>query len=267
MIYNKITPGHRSNRKNGGGSKIQVNRDIYDEDYYLHGYSGDLESYFDNIEKLPAPLSRCFDYAAPSPGEKVLDLGCGRGQLSYCCVLKGCIVTAIDYSEDAVNLALKAREMLPENLRANMLVKRADFKTFDTDEKYDVIFMADLLEHLYDWELQILFAKARQLLKPDTGRLIIHTAPNRIWINVIFPLKRILDWPNTIRKGKNFYYKRDKYSYDTAMHVNEQTTSSVKAHLRNFKAKVWCDDGSSNLISLLTKRFAGADIWAVAAID
>jgi hypothetical protein len=50
------------------------------------------------------------------------------------------------------------------------------------------------------------------------------------------------------------------------MHINEQTPASLKKHLKGFKAKVWCDDGSANLISLFTKSFAGADIWAVAKL-
>ena len=50
------------------------------------------------------------------------------------------------------------------------------------------------------------------------------------------------------------------------MHVNEQTPGSVKRSLRGFDVRVWCDDGSSNLISLMTKKFAGADIWAIARI-
>ncbi len=246
----------------------QVNSSVYDTDYYLHAYSGNLKDYLSNLKNLPISLRRCFELAYPKSGEKVLDLGCGRGHLAYQCVMKGCIVTAIDYSKDAIDLTLKTKETLPELLKDKMTVKRIDFKELDNQKKYDIIFMADLLEHLYDWELKILFDKVRQILRPHTGRLIIHTAPNKIWINIIFPLKRILDWPKTLRKKKDFYYKRDKYKYDPEMHINEQTPRNVKKLLksRGFKAKVWCDDGSSNVISILTKRLAGADIWAIAKI-
>ncbi|NQU73809.1 MAG: class I SAM-dependent methyltransferase [Candidatus Omnitrophica bacterium] len=244
----------------------QVNSSIYDADYYLHAYSGDLRGYLSNLENLPIPLQRCFQYAQPRPGEKVLDLGCGRGHLAYFCATKQCQITAIDYSSDAIALAVKAKEALPRHLTDNMVVKQMDFKDLDTKEEYDVIFMADLLEHLHDWELKILFEKVKKMLKPQAGRLVIHTAPNKTWINVIFPLKRILDWPSTLRKDKDFCYTRDKYSYDAGMHVNEQTLGGVKRLLKGFQAKVWCDDGSANIISILTKRFAGADIWAIARV-
>lgn len=247
-------------------SQLQVNSAIYDSDYYLYDYASDPKKYLSNLENLPVSLGRCFGYAGPKPGEKVLDLGCGRGHLAYYCVMKGCDVTAIDYSKDAVDLALKTRGMLPGNLKDKMTVKQMDFKKLDAEEKYDIIFMADLLEHLYDYELDALFDKIKQILKPNIGRAIIHTAPNKLWVNIIFPLKRILDWPKTLRKKKDFYYKRDKYSYDPKMHVNEQTPRSVEKLLKSkgFTAKVWCDDGSSNVISILTKKFAGADIWAIA---
>jgi hypothetical protein len=48
------------------------------------------------------------------------------------------------------------------------------------------------------------------------------------------------------------------------MHVNEQTPASLKKHLKYFNSKVWCDDGSANIISLMTRKFAGSDIWAIA---
>lgn len=141
-----------------------------------------------------------------------------------------------------------------------------DFRDLPEPEVYDVIFMADLVEHLYDWQLEELFKKAGLLLKKNTGRIVIHTAPNRLFIDVIFPLKKILNWPAIFQQKKEFFYHRDKYSYDPQMHVNEQTPASLKRHLKGLESKVWCDDGSSNVISLLTKFFAGADIWAVARL-
>jgi len=243
-----------------------VDSGIYDSDYYLCAYSGDSQKYISSLENLPISLGRCFNLADPKTGEKILDLGCGRGHLAYHCVNKGCTVTAIDYSADAVKLANETKNALPEKIRDKMRVLKMDFRNLSDTESYDVIFMADLIEHLYDWQINELFVKMKKILNKDTGRIVIHTAPNRLFINVIFPLKRILNWPNILLQKKDFFYHRDKYSYDPEMHVNEQTPHSLKKHLKDFKAKVWCDDGSANVISLLTKSFAGADIWAVAKI-
>ena len=243
-----------------------VNPGIYDADYYLNAYSGDEEKYMASLNNLPISLNKCFAIAGLKPGEKILDLGCGRGGLSYSCVLLGCSATALDYSEDAARLANKTRGVLPLGLRSKMEVLHMDFMDLDESRKFEVIFMADLVEHLYDWQLEKLFAKAKKLLRPGSGRIVIHTAPNRTFINVIFPLKRILNWPAVLAARKCFFYKRDKYNYDLSMHVNEQTPASLRKHLKGFKSKVWCDDGSANVISLLTRNFAGADIWAEARI-
>lgn len=197
------------------------------------------------------------------PGERVLDIGCGKGQLAYYCVKKGCEATALDYSEDAANLARRTASCLPAGLQEKMQVICADFLTLDESVKYDVIFMADLVEHLYDWQLKKLFEKAGRLLSP-AGRIVIHTAPNRLFINFLFPLKRILAWPKVLAKKTDFFYTRSKYCYDPAMHVNEQTPQSLAKHLKDFRTRIWCDDGSSNLLSVLTSRVFGADIWAVA---
>jgi len=247
----------------GNQAKEYVDPVIYDADYYLKAYAGNKEAYIAGLRTLPISLARCLSLAGVKSGESVLDLGCGRGALSYYCAVLGCKVTAVDYSEDAVKLTETARAALPDNCAGTLRVLKMDFRNLDETEKYDCIIMADLVEHLYDWQLKELFAKARSLLKKRTGRLIIHTAPNKIFINVIFPLKRILNWPSVVKNRKSFFYTRDKYSYDPAMHVNEQTPASLSKHLKDFKGRVWCDDGSANVISLLTKSFGGADIWAI----
>ncbi len=250
----------------GGSAEKYVDPSIYDADYYLKAYSGNKDAYISGLKTLPISLSRCLSISGLKSGESVLDLGCGRGALSYYCAAMGCKVTAVDYSADAVKLASMAAECLPADCGGSMDVIKADFRDIDETRKYDCVIMADLVEHLYDWQLKELFDKTRCLLKKNGGRLIIHTAPNKIFINIIFPLKRILNWPSIKLKGKSFFYTRDKYSYDPAMHVNEQTPASLKKHLKDFKAKVWCDDGSANVLSILTRSFGGADIWAVARL-
>jgi len=247
-----------------GTPKLTVTPDIYDKDYFLYAYGGSADKYLANLKALPIPLQICLNLSELKANERVLDIGCGRGHLSYACALKGCKVTAIDYSQDAVDIAVKTMQLLPSEFRNNVTALRMDILDIDISNKYDVIIMADVVEHLHQWQLEKLFDICDKILTRPNGRIIIHTAPNATWINFIFPLKRILGFMTTIRKKNNFFYKRDKYFYSREMHVNEQTPRSLRKLLKNFNAKVWCDDGSSNVISLLTKRFCGSDIWAVA---
>ncbi|UCD15936.1 MAG: class I SAM-dependent methyltransferase [Candidatus Omnitrophota bacterium] len=244
-----------------------VDSNIYDADYYLKdGYGGDINRFIGSLDK-PSPLvDYPIEVANLRKGERVLDVGCGIGRLLYACAKIGCIVEGYDYSQDALDIAGKAIDTLPQDLKKNTRLKKDDVKNIPDVKKYDVIFMCDIVEHLYDWELKLLFNKLKELLQPNTGRLIIHTAPNRWYINFIFPLKRILNLPKTLKKKKGIFYKRSKYFYDESMHVNEQTPFSLRRHLKGFYAKVWCQDGSSNLISILTKKLCGCDIWAVARV-
>ena len=66
-------------------------------------------------------------------------------------------------------------------------------------------------------------------------------------------------------KACDFFYNSDK---KLIFDMLQEYIKKLKIFLRSkgFKAKVWCDDGSSNFISLLTKKFAGSDIWAIAKI-
>jgi SAM-dependent methyltransferase len=265
LAFREFLGAKKPGRANSGDRTVDPV--IYDADYYLDAFSKDENTYIASLSNLPISLGRCFDIAGIKEGERILDLGCGRGELAYYCVLRGCHATALDYSSDAVNLARRTRDSLPQKLRPKMEVLHMDFADLNESYKFDVIFMADLVEHLYDVQLKKLFEKTKRILRPGSGRIVIHTAPNRLFINVIFPLKRILNWPQILQKKKSFFYTRGKYCYDLAMHVNEQTPASLKKHLRGFNFKVWCDDGSANIISLMTKKFAGADIWALAKVS
>ena len=68
----------------------------------------------------------------PQSGEKILDLGCGTGDLSYEISKSGAIVTGIDFSEEMLE---KASEKYPQ---ISFLVQ--DGETFRTNEKYDAVF-------------------------------------------------------------------------------------------------------------------------------
>jgi SAM-dependent methyltransferase len=242
-----------------------VDSKIYDADYYLQdAFGGDMKKFIDSLEQPPVPVQYALKVAQVKPGERILDIGCGLGRLVYLCAKAGCVAHGYDYSDDAIAIAQKVRESLPESTRSKVVFKKDDVKNIPETEKYDVIFMTDVVEHLYDWELKVLFSKLARILKPGSGRLVIHTMPNKWQINIIFPLKRMLSFPKTLKSGKGFFYKRNKYFYDSEMHVNEQTPASMKRHLSEFDAKVWCEEGSSNVLSILTKKWCGTDIWAVA---
>jgi 2-polyprenyl-3-methyl-5-hydroxy-6-metoxy-1,4-benzoquinol methylase len=253
--------------KNIKNNKKSVNSSIYDADYYLsEGYKGDEKIFLESLDKGEYLYDFPIELAKIRSNEKVLDIGCGIGKLVYKALKKNCDVVGVDYSKDAIAIANKIRHSLSDEEQGRVKFINDDVLNMAEKEKFDVIFMTDVVEHLYDWQLKELFSKLETILSYPIGRIIIHTAPNRLNINVLYPLKRLLGFYSTICKKKEFFYKRSKYFYDSAMHVNEQTIWSLKNYLRNYDTTIWCEDFSKNVLSIVTSGFLGNHIWAVAKL-
>lgn len=102
-------------------------------------------------------------------GEKILDVGCGLGYMTYALVQAGYNATGLDISEEAIT---QAKEKYGNYFACG------DFFTFDGVEGgYDAICMLELIEHISDPKKYI--KRAIELLS-TTGVLII-TTPNRSW--------------------------------------------------------------------------------------
>jgi 2-polyprenyl-3-methyl-5-hydroxy-6-metoxy-1,4-benzoquinol methylase len=100
---------------------------------------------------------------------KIVDLGCGMGHfLNFLVKEKYCNYTGIDASEENIDFCRKN----------NFNVALGDIFEFlkDTTEKYDVIVLNDIIEHLEKSEILILLQLIFKALQPE-GHLIIK-APN-----------------------------------------------------------------------------------------
>ena len=86
------------------------------------------------------------------PQDAVLDIGCGNGFLTYDVARKARSITAIDLNEG--NIKFAKRNFNRENIKYVC----GDASQFDFEEKFDVIILSNLLEHLdnrYDFLLKI----------------------------------------------------------------------------------------------------------------
>jgi SAM-dependent methyltransferase len=77
-------------------------------------------------------------------GERVLDIGCGNGALSYDMAAAGALVTGVDKS--AANIEV-ARERCAHG---NLTFVHGDALTDLPNERFDVVVMSNVLEHLPD---------------------------------------------------------------------------------------------------------------------
>lgn len=104
------------------------------------------------------------------PGAKVLDIGCGNGNIARGIGSLGYHVTGIDFSENAVRYA-KSKNMLP-----NVDFKVCSAEQVTDGDQFDAVICSEVLEHLHNpGGLMNTIAK---ILRP--GAILIATVPNGV---------------------------------------------------------------------------------------
>lgn len=185
---------------------------------------------------ISARLRAAWDLAGVRPGQTVLDLGCGRGEVLIWGAGRGVRAWGLDFSAAAVSIARQAA--LANSLGDAVHIQRGEVKALPyATACFDRVLMLDLVEHLHPWELDHALGEARRVLKPD-GWLLVHTMPNRWYYRFGYPLYRLLQ---RLKGQKLPANPRERFTYHAAMHVNEQDVFSLRASLRRagFQARVW----------------------------
>lgn len=222
---------------------------LYTEEYFLTACEGYDEFIQSEGEHLSRRLRDAFAVADVQPGMRVLDVGCGRGEILRHCMERDIEVYGIDYAQVATQMsqAVMTRLWQEKTPNARAGVCRADAKRLPFPTAYfDRVLMFDVVEHLYPWELHEAMVDVRRVLK-DNGRFIIHTAPNRWYDRYAYP------WVRRIRTlmGQGQLYPKDPRAITPVnqdVHVNEQDILSMNRALKEagFKGKVWLDSPPQN---------------------
>jgi 2-polyprenyl-3-methyl-5-hydroxy-6-metoxy-1,4-benzoquinol methylase len=106
------------------------------------------------------------------PGRTVLDIGCGAGRLALFCAMHGARVTAIDFSEGAIDLARLIVQELTVPPRD--LVFRVD-RFEEVEGQYDVVLLTEVFEHI-EQEPSVTLKRLREFVTSD-GTIVI-SCPN-----------------------------------------------------------------------------------------
>jgi 2-polyprenyl-3-methyl-5-hydroxy-6-metoxy-1,4-benzoquinol methylase len=217
--------------------ELQVPSIQYDEEWIRETWGWDTPENFIRSQgrNLRPRILASLQLAGLQPGMRILDVGCGRGEVVLHCGRLGIDAVGIDYSRPAIELAEKARASHSPHERKRMQFVCGDVKDLRTNHLFDLIFMLDLVEHLHDWELSRLFEICRQLLEPK-GVLIIHTLPNKWLYDITYGriLRLFMPWlPPDPRTEK-----------EKAIHINEMTITHLAEVLdrSGFEQRVWLDD-------------------------
>ncbi|HLE48706.1 MAG TPA: class I SAM-dependent methyltransferase [Patescibacteria group bacterium] len=227
----------------------RVEPNLYTKEYYLNDASG-YEIFGKTFGKvIDVRLKKILDLIPLKVDQRILDIGCGRGELAlWMSKLTGGKVLGIDYSEDAIKLAVDAKRRWPKSVQRRVAFKHLDIKKLKTIQKYDLVVMTEVLEHLYPDEQIVVFGKINNLLKKD-GLLFIHTAPNK-WFNIYiykywcYPVSLFISVVYKFVFNKEYprliHPKLFRTHYHKIMHINEPDYISLWNLFKqtNFKGKI-----------------------------
>ena len=257
--------------------------ELYDQDYYLKSLPG-LE-YLEKDTVDPAILET-IRFGLIASNHRVLDFGCGRGNLVIELAKRGCQAVGVDFSKSAIEFAHTYLKRFPEDIQNRIQFYQLTMNDLKFEQEFDAIVFNQVYEHLYDWELKILIEKFRRALRP-AGKLVIST-PNLNYIRYLFPLKRTLELPFKLIKEslrvlrgkskhadslKKFFKEILKIQYPesehTKLHINLQTPSTIQKFMgqQGFVTQIKCVDYHRNPISRLTERWWGETIWVTAQLE
>jgi cyclopropane fatty-acyl-phospholipid synthase-like methyltransferase len=222
----------------------------YTKKYFLSECSGYKTFNKSSGQKLDLRLKTIFSKIPIKKNNKVLDIGCGRGELVFWAAKKGCKAYGVDYSKSAIEIANRAKEKLPEKIRnkctfINKTIAKMNFKS----KEFEIISLVEVIEHLYPKEQDLLFKKINEWLSDD-GIVFIHTEPNKFFndftykyycypvgATLVFLSNLILHhkYPNIISPQKI------RTKLQKQLHINEQAYFKLQRLFKKhgFKGKIY----------------------------
>lgn len=247
--------------------------DVYDETYYVKYCGGHDEWRASEGAEAAGIYHYALDRARFQPGEVLVDVGSGRGELLALAVNAGAgRAVGIEYAEAAVRLAQQTLTAQGAE-RAEVIAGDARDLPLE-DDMADLVTMLDVVEHLAPAELDAALREALRVLRPG-GRLLVHTFPSRTIYEVTYRLQRnLLPW------RRRTWPADPRVEFERLMHVNEQTVRRLGKSLQaagfvDVKSEpgTWVYDdflpteGAKRLYHRLAKlgplaRFGVANMWA-----
>lgn len=125
---------------------------------------------------IPDRIAWALERLAPASGERVLEIGCGRGVAAGLLSAAGCQVTGLDRSAGAI-AAAKARSPHAAFVCAPLAQAKLE------PAVYDAVFAVNV--NLFWLEATAGLARVRQLLAPDGRLVLVYEPPSEDRIEAI----------------------------------------------------------------------------------
>lgn len=232
----------------------------YNSEYYLTDCGGYDTFHSSSGMILDSRLGTLLDLVDPREEDIILDVGCGRGELSYQLSKFAKKVVGIDYSQDAIQIA---KETYAEAVKEERLCYYCmDILRSQDSVKYDKIILADVYEHIDAAVMVKLLDKLKNMMTED-GKLFIHTAPNLDWYDKVYPQHR-----QKALSECRYLPKNPRSYYEKLMHINEQSPQTLHETLsKKFNNVIVWDGMLSNVENFNDFKAAprGNEIFAVAS--
>lgn len=167
-----------------GKPAAPIDPEAYTEEYFRTSVEGHEEFAASGGRSLSPRMERALGFADPRPGQRVLDIACGRGEVVLQTMIRGGYGVGIDYAAGAMVVAGEAVRQSSGSGKAALARMDATRLAFRADS-FDAATMLDFVEHVNQPDLELALAEVRRTLRPG-GRLIIHTSPNRLFEEVVY---------------------------------------------------------------------------------
>jgi ubiquinone/menaquinone biosynthesis C-methylase UbiE len=225
-------------------NSINVNRvfpsERYDDLYYETMGPGNFQHFVENNGKrvIQGRLDQ-LALVKLHPGMRVLDLGCGRGELVMFCGSRGIDSYGVDYSEDGLCIGQKCLDFYsPFELKRIHILRSCVTQLPFKKSYFDRLMSWAVLEHLYQWQLEKCLDEIHRVLKPD-GVVVLETHPNhwfeRMGYRIVKPFKEFF-----MQKKLPKYDQRHR-SEEQGGHVNLKSPVSLKRDMQKqgFTCKIF----------------------------
>jgi cyclopropane fatty-acyl-phospholipid synthase-like methyltransferase len=198
-------------------------RHLYTETYFMENATGhdEFKTFEGKYEQLIDKFRMVINQLNLHQSDRLLDIGCGRGEMVIYHALNGGDATGVDFSDEAIKLAkVKASE-----LKAQCNFQINSFEKIEEEIKFDRAVSIDFIEHISVEEGKVFFKKCYNLLNPG-GRLIVYTYPNTIRRRIGYRLIRLF---SIIKRKPLAKQEPDTISdHYKQYHLNEQNYFNLR---------------------------------------
>jgi 2-polyprenyl-3-methyl-5-hydroxy-6-metoxy-1,4-benzoquinol methylase len=231
----------------------------------LNSVTHDSSSLNSNHSRETKEINHIEELANPTGSSRLLDIGCGKGEITIQALLAGASVTAVESS-------LKALELAQENVaKLKILTNKIEWQnnsasTMKLEGKYDIATCREVLELMTPQEIEFMYKSVADHLA-SKGQFIVHTSPNRWFYDYDYPQRQ----RKAAELGAHLPFQ-PRSRFERLVHINEQRPQTMRRQLKkHFQHVLFWFASPENPLGSLNQKMnrrelaAARDLYAIAS--